>query len=81
MLTVNVTQSDARLTGATFFCKKYFKKFMYLWRIGQVAMSETDMKSYLAENPRMIGVLFTLFVLLSQAGSAAAGMGGSFNGP
>lgn len=44
-------------------------------------MSETDMKSYLAENPRMIGVLFTLFVLLSQAGNAAASAGGSFSGP
>ncbi|MGM0387347.1 MAG: DUF7503 family protein [Natrinema limicola] len=38
-------------------------------------MSEADsMKDYLAQNPRMIGVLFTLFVLLSQAGTAAAGM-------
>jgi len=37
-------------------------------------MSEKDsMKDYLAQNPRMIGALFTLFVLLSQAGTAAAG--------
>ncbi|RZV11154.1 hypothetical protein [Natrinema hispanicum] len=37
-------------------------------------MSEADsMKDYLAQNPRMIGVLFTLFVLLSQAGTVAAG--------
>lgn len=33
----------------------------------------TSMKAYLAEHPRMIGALFTLFVLLSQAGTAAAG--------
>ncbi|WP_255455272.1 MULTISPECIES: hypothetical protein [Natrialba] len=38
-------------------------------------MSDKDnMKDYLAEHPRMIGVLFTLFVLLSQAGTAAAGI-------
>lgn len=37
-------------------------------------MSAKDtMQDYLAENPRMIGVLFTLFVLLSQAGTVAAG--------
>ena len=44
-------------------------------------MSESDLRTYLAENPRMIGVLFTLFVLLSQAGNAAASWGGSFSGP
>lgn len=37
-------------------------------------MSETDLTAYLAENPRMLGVLFTMMVLLSQAGNAAAGM-------
>lgn len=42
-------------------------------------MSETDLRSYLAEHPRMIGVLFTLTVLLSQASPVAAG--GSWNGP
>ena len=37
-------------------------------------MSAKDrVKDYLAQHPRMIGALFTLFVLLSQAGSAAAG--------
>jgi hypothetical protein len=43
-------------------------------------MSDSTLRSYLAENPRMIGVLFTLTVLLSQAGNVAAG-GGSFTGP
>jgi hypothetical protein len=37
-------------------------------------MSETDLTTYLAENPRMLGVLFTMMVLLAQAGNAAAGM-------
>lgn len=34
-------------------------------------MAENDLTSYLAENPRMIGVLFTIALLLSQAGSVA----------
>ena len=37
-------------------------------------MSDSNsMSEYLANHPRMIGALFTLFVLLSQAGTAAAG--------
>ncbi len=36
-------------------------------------MSATDdMKAYLAEHPRMIGALFTLIMLLSQAGTVMA---------
>lgn len=37
-------------------------------------MSENDsMTDYLAQHPRMIGALFTLLLLLGQAGSVAAG--------
>ncbi|WP_275039988.1 DUF7503 family protein [Natrialba hulunbeirensis] len=37
-------------------------------------MSVTDsMKDYLAQHPRMIGALFTLCILLSQAGTVVAG--------
>ncbi|WP_281253830.1 DUF7503 family protein [Natronolimnobius baerhuensis] len=32
-----------------------------------------NMRDYLATHPRMIGVLFTIFVLLSQAGTVAGG--------
>jgi hypothetical protein len=39
------------------------------------------MAAYLEENPRMIGVLFTVMVLLSQAGSALAGGGTTTVGP
>ncbi|WP_256566128.1 DUF7503 family protein [Natrinema gelatinilyticum] len=35
--------------------------------------AKDNMQDYLAKHPRMIGALFTLFVLLSQAGSVAAG--------
>ena len=35
-------------------------------------MSDNKVAEYLAENPRMIGVLFAMFLLLSQAGNAAA---------
>lgn len=44
-------------------------------------MSESTLRSYLAENPRMIGVLFTLTVLLSQTGTVMAGGGSTFSGP
>lgn len=43
-------------------------------------MAENDLTSYLAENPRMIGVLFTMVLLLSQAGSAV-GMYNNIHGP
>ncbi|MHC3437869.1 DUF7503 family protein [Natrialbaceae archaeon A-gly3] len=35
--------------------------------------AKDDMKDYLAKHPRMIGVLFTLLLLLTQAGTVAAG--------
>lgn len=35
-------------------------------------MTESRVSSYLTDNPRMIGVLFTALALLSQAGSVAA---------
>lgn len=41
---------------------------------------ETSMKAYLADHPRMIGVLFTMTLLLSQAGAVAAG-GSNIAGP
>lgn len=43
-------------------------------------MSDNTIASYLAENPRMIGVLFTIFLLLSQAGNVVAGSNGSIAG-
>lgn len=45
-------------------------------------MSEDNkLQTYLAEHPRMIGVLFTLMLLLTQAGSAMGGAGTSTMGP
>jgi len=47
-------------------------------------MSDADsgrMAEYLAENPRMIGAVFTVLVALSQAGSALAGGGCTTPGP
>ncbi|WP_440006118.1 DUF7503 family protein [Halomicrococcus sp. SG-WS-1] len=32
-------------------------------------MAENDLTSYLEENPRMIGAMFTMLLLLSQAGN------------
>lgn len=42
--------------------------------------SESNVSSYLVENPRMIGALFTILLLLSQVG-VTAGVGASINGP
>ena len=44
-------------------------------------MSDKDITAYLTDNPRMIGVLFTLAVLLASAGNTAAGWGPGFGGP
>lgn len=40
-------------------------------------MSENDttMQNWLAEHPKMTGVLFTMLLLLSQTGTVAAGGG------
>lgn len=55
---------------------------MWVGYILIVAMSENNpLRSYLAENPRMIGVLFTISMLLTQAGNVIAGNGGSVSGP
>lgn len=44
-------------------------------------MSDTSMREFLSEHPRMIGVLFTITLLLSQAGNAVAANSGSLSGP
>lgn len=46
-----------------------------------VTMPTDNLKTYLAENPRMLGVLFTMLLLLSQAGNSTAAAGRSFFGP
>jgi len=38
-------------------------------------MSDTTIADYLREHPRMMGVLFTMTVLLTQVGPVAAGNG------
>jgi hypothetical protein len=44
-------------------------------------MSDSTLTTYLRENPRMTGVLFTIMLLLSQAGNAAAAAGCATPGP
>lgn len=43
--------------------------------------TETDLAAYLRDNPRMTGVLFTLLLVLTQAGNAAGAAGTSLSGP
>lgn len=43
-------------------------------------MSDNNaVRSYLAENPKMTGVLFTIMLLLTQAGTVMAGNVGASN--
>lgn len=45
------------------------------------AMAETQLKSYLAANPRMMGALFTIALLLASTDSATAANMGCIAGP
>ncbi|WP_439954815.1 DUF7503 family protein [Halomarina rubra] len=38
-------------------------------------MSDSTVSTYVAEHPKMAGVLFTMLLMLTQAGSAAASAG------
>ncbi|WP_276203528.1 DUF7503 family protein [Haloprofundus marisrubri] len=44
-------------------------------------MSEHPLATYLRDHPRMIGVLFTMTLLLSQAGAVAANNAFCIKGP
>ncbi|MFC6837623.1 DUF7503 family protein [Halomarina ordinaria] len=44
-------------------------------------MSDSALTQYLAENPKMTGAVFTLLLLLTQAGNAAAAVGQTISGP
>ncbi|MFC7154822.1 hypothetical protein ACFQPA_05050 [Halomarina halobia] len=44
-------------------------------------MSDNSIAEYVAEHPKMAGVLFTVLLLLSQAGTAMAGWGTANPGP
>ncbi|MFC7204025.1 hypothetical protein ACFQJC_10900 [Haloferax namakaokahaiae] len=43
--------------------------------------NSNTMLTYLRQNPRMMGVLFTLTLLLAQAGNASANMATIISGP
>ncbi len=44
-------------------------------------MSDSSVTQYLADHPKMTGVLFSMLLLLSQAGTVMAGVGTSNPGP
>jgi hypothetical protein len=48
---------------------------------GQDEAETESLTDYLYEHPRMMGALFTLVLLLSQAGSAVAGNSSGCCGP
>jgi hypothetical protein len=41
----------------------------------------SELKAYLADNPKMMGALFTMLLFLSQAGSVMASNVGDIGGP
>jgi hypothetical protein len=44
-------------------------------------MSDSAISTYLAENPKKAGILFTILLLLTQAGNASAGFVTAVAGP
>ena len=42
---------------------------------------KSDFRNWLAKNPKMMGALWTLLLILAETGSAVAGGGGSMAGP
>ncbi|WP_255149721.1 DUF7503 family protein [Halorarius halobius] len=44
-------------------------------------MSDSKIAAYLAEHPKMTGVLFTMMMILSQAGTVIATNGNGSPGP
>jgi hypothetical protein len=44
-------------------------------------MSDSKIASYVAEHPKMAGVLFTMLLLLTQAGNGLAAGGTTISGP
>ena len=44
-------------------------------------MSDDTLAAFVAEHPKMAGVLFTTLLLLTQTGGAMAGAGTSYPGP
>jgi hypothetical protein len=65
---------------------KIFIVYAGIYQIGMSATGQDEAETesltdYLYDHPRMMGALFTLVLLLSQAGSAVAGNAGSCCGP
>ncbi len=63
------------------------KIFINMARLISAVMSEdatadetSTVSEFLADHPKMTGVLFTMLLLLTQAGAVAAG-GGAYHGP
>ena len=44
-------------------------------------MADTQLKSYVEEHPKVLGILFALALMSTQVGSALAANGSTFSGP
>lgn len=67
-------------TDTVYISQFKIENLIYLY-IEWYCMAEHDITTYLEANPRMIGVLFTIMVLLSQAGSVAGAYAVGTSGP
>lgn len=73
LLCISFTYSDDNIhpTSSQIVFNNLWENLIYLWRKG-IFMVKDDLTTYLAERPRMIGVLFAMMLLLTQAGNTAA---------
>jgi len=51
------------------------------FQVINMSNDDSSMAGYVAENPKLMGALFTLVLLLSQAGNAAAAVAVATSGP
>lgn len=63
------------------FHKNDFVNFILPPYIPVNVMSSDTMTEFVAEHPKMVGILFTTMLLLSKAGAVAAGGGNGYAGP
>lgn len=70
---ISFTCSDNNIhpTSSQIAFNNLWKNLICLWIKG-ISMVKDDLTTYLAERPRMIGVLFAMLLLLTQAGNTVA---------
>lgn len=60
---------------------EYFRKLYFLVGVNTDCMTQNELLATVEQHPRMIGFLFTMSLVLAQAGSAAANISATNPGP